>query len=217
MNALIDTKNPPNFPAQLGCSGFVVIDGNGKFLTTKTPRFLDYGEEAFFAVEKLLDENIPSLREMISTPGQEQSMQEKAINRDSDKKQSLIAQKLPNVGHREMDEEHDIIVECLNILARDKTKDALREVSRVFSTHCKNEEKLLLKLGFGGNTEFSAYKSHSDDHRKIFDLMDSIASRQSEEIVSSTDISNLIYVIEVHAERFDTLYAMEALSSTTSS
>ena len=42
------------FPAQLGCSGFIVLDGEGRFLTTKSPAFLDQRERAFRAVERLL-------------------------------------------------------------------------------------------------------------------------------------------------------------------
>ena len=42
------------FPAQLGCSGFIVVDAEGKFVTTKSMSFLDYRERAFRAVEQMI-------------------------------------------------------------------------------------------------------------------------------------------------------------------
>ena len=41
---------------QLGCSGFVIVDGQGCFVTKKTKSFLNYGEDAFLDVERILSE-----------------------------------------------------------------------------------------------------------------------------------------------------------------
>lgn len=43
----------PRF-GQLGCAGFIVLDGQGAVVDAKTPAFLDFGEEAFRYVESLL-------------------------------------------------------------------------------------------------------------------------------------------------------------------
>merc|ERR1719343_1844037 len=39
---------------QLGCSGFVISDANGKFVSRKTAAFLQFGEDAFRHVESIL-------------------------------------------------------------------------------------------------------------------------------------------------------------------
>ncbi|KAJ1463202.1 hypothetical protein M885DRAFT_504795 [Pelagophyceae sp. CCMP2097] len=58
-NCLVAPGDMPRFPAQLGCGGFVVIDGAGKFVTTKTMSFNDRGDRAFRALENILE---PQLR-----------------------------------------------------------------------------------------------------------------------------------------------------------
>lgn len=39
---------------QLGCSGFIVSDANGRFVSRRTAAFLDYGEQAFRQLEQIL-------------------------------------------------------------------------------------------------------------------------------------------------------------------
>ncbi len=39
---------------QLGCSGFIISDANGKFVSRKTASFLQFGEDAFRHVESIL-------------------------------------------------------------------------------------------------------------------------------------------------------------------
>merc|ERR1719362_1754836 len=105
-----------------------------------------------------------------------------------------------------MDREHEMIVDCLNTLAKEKSKPALEKVRSEFSEHSENEELLLSKLGFGGGGELSAFKSHADDHKRIISLIDSILGRSANSIAPA-DIFRINEVIHQHAERFDTLYA----------
>ena len=46
-NCVVEGPDIPQIPLQLGCSGFVVVDGDGNIVTTKTKSLLDYGEVAF--------------------------------------------------------------------------------------------------------------------------------------------------------------------------
>ncbi len=52
---------------QLGCSGFIVSDKDGCFVSRKTIAYLDYGEEAFRFVEKILDDLVPPMIEAPSS------------------------------------------------------------------------------------------------------------------------------------------------------
>ena len=46
---------------QLGCSGFIVSDTSGCFVSRKTQAYLQYGDAAFDYVESLLAKIFPSL------------------------------------------------------------------------------------------------------------------------------------------------------------
>mmetsp|Transcript_26439 Transcript_26439/g.79297 ORF Transcript_26439/g.79297 Transcript_26439/m.79297 type:complete len:297 (+) Transcript_26439:367-1257(+) len=53
-NCLVEGPDIPQMPAQLGCSGFVVVDPAGNLVTTKTQAFLERDEGAFRDVEARL-------------------------------------------------------------------------------------------------------------------------------------------------------------------
>ena len=53
---------------QLGCSGFIVSDKDGYFVSKKTSAYLQYGEAAFEEVEELLEELVPELAEPVNPP-----------------------------------------------------------------------------------------------------------------------------------------------------
>ena len=48
---------------QLGCSGFVISDAHGRFVTKKTSAYLQYGERAFRHVEAIIEEVLAQERE----------------------------------------------------------------------------------------------------------------------------------------------------------
>ena len=54
--------NPQSMPSfgQLGCSGFIVLDGKGGCVSKKTLPFLQHGEAAFTALEALLARLVPA-------------------------------------------------------------------------------------------------------------------------------------------------------------
>lgn len=217
MNALIDRENPPNFPVQLGCSGFVMIDENGYFITTKSDAFLEYGDRAFYYAEEMLRENCASFRENSNLEQNNVNEEKKSTSEPNETEldYASIRKALPAVGHDEMDREHEIIVECLNRLAKEKSKRALQKVISEFSEHSENEEQLLSQLGFTGG-ELSAFNSHAKDHKRIIGLMNSVLENTTASSIAISDIAKINEVIHVHAERFDTLYA-EVLNNASSS
>jgi hemerythrin len=57
LNAYIPARQYfPRGYGQLGCSGFIVADARGNFVSRKTRAYLQYGDQAFAHVEQLLDE-----------------------------------------------------------------------------------------------------------------------------------------------------------------
>lgn len=218
MNALIDRNDLPSFRVQLGCSGFVIIDENGYFITTKSKAFLDYGDTAFYEVEALLRTHSNAFKndESQSTQQLKQSNTNTSEEKKIDLPTSISA--LPAIGHAEMDEEHDKIVEYINILLQEKSRRALEKVKIEFMEHSSSEEELLSQLGFGsigGGGDLSPLKSHADDHKRIINVMDTILGRSSTS-VAAIDIIKVNDVIHLHAERFDTIYA-EYISNISSS
>ena len=56
INAYIPSREYlPRGYGQLGCSGFIVADSEGCFVSRKTKAFLQYGDAAFRHVEQILD------------------------------------------------------------------------------------------------------------------------------------------------------------------
>lgn len=208
MNALIDRNNFPTFRVQLGCSGFVIIDENGYFITTKSKAYLDYEDVAFYEVEALLRAHTNAFQDDQSQLTQQ--VNQNTTNTSEEKKIDLpmSANALPVVGHDEMDKEHEKIVEYINILLQEKSTRALEKVKVEFMEHSTSEEQLLSRLGFGniGGGDLSPLKSHADDHKRIIGIIDTALGRSSTTVAPS-DIIKINDVIHLHAERFDTIYA----------
>lgn len=97
---------------------------------------------------------------------------------------------------------------ALNSLVKAPDLKMLEIVKNEFSGHSKNEEDLLLSLGFGGSSRgsLSALKSHTDDHSRIVAMMDQVLQNG---VLSSTDVKKVAEAIYQHADRFDVLYAAD--------
>ena len=63
-----DNASMPRGFGQLGCSGFVVVDGHGNFISKRTAAFLEEGEGAFRDVETILAAH---LERLAPPPGQQ--------------------------------------------------------------------------------------------------------------------------------------------------
>lgn len=198
INATVFPDEAPSFPVQLGCSGFVIIDKTGNIVVTRSsPSFLDAGEDAFRAVEKLLSElgvDGPTLRKS-----------------EQDRKSPVMLKPLPYVGHCEMDSEHEEIDKFLANLVEIPTQNALITLRRVLVNHFSHEEALLREKGFGQpqGGALSAYDSHASDHARIIKEVDAILGLlpTEEDIVPTGMISRLAAMIYQHGVRFDSLYA----------
>ena len=78
----------------MGCSGFIISDENGYFVSHKTKAYLQYGDRAFNHVEEILQKNfgiVPSPHEVVT---------------EEKKEEDLLSNTwaMPSVGIQSMDE-----------------------------------------------------------------------------------------------------------------
>ena len=170
----------PRGYGQLGCSGFVVADGEGNFLSRKTRAYLDYGDAAFAHVEELLAGQGVSKGSGIqssnsTTSNKDDRVEAVAGASDHDeKKEDLPAEKVPSVGVDSMDDEHERCEAALALLRQTNSVKALEALMGELIQHFEHEENLMKEHNFGiaddKNTSFSPYTSHCKDHERILDI-----------------------------------------------
>ena len=169
LNAYIPSRDYfPEGYGQLGCSGFIVADENGNFISRKTKAYLDVGEEAFLDVERLLAKYIhkPSTSRDTFAAGA-------PVEQDS----SVLA---PPTGIHSIDREHEVCAAALQALCERPSISNLKVVLEELEAHFTHEEVLLKKHGFGGEGPFSALASHTKDHQRILDLCVAELERQQQ-------------------------------------
>ncbi len=157
---------------QLGCSGFIISDREGNFISRKTKAFLQYEDGAFRHVEELLLKNFgiqPSARPRVS---------------ESDSEEDVMGTNwsLPSVGIASMDDEHEKCEEALSTLLRMPNVRSLTKVMELLTEHFQHEESLMKASGFGNpNQPFSPYANHVQDHERILDIGYIELAKQSKE------------------------------------
>lgn len=153
----------PNRFGQLGCSGFIVSDENGYFVSRKTKAYLDYGDLAFDHVEQLLWKTFGvSPAKYYFRAGEEKTTQGDVMKKDW---------VMPSVGIQSMDEEHELCEGALALLLVEPTVKSLAKVVEVLTEHFQHEERLMKQSGFGRPGEqFSPYANHAADHERILDI-----------------------------------------------
>lgn len=187
VNCYIPSRN--YFPVgygQLGCSGFIVSDVEGYFVSRKTAAFLQYGEEAFRALEMILAKLV-SLEK-----GEEKSFKNEEgctnvnvaptsvrMNRDAAAEKDGKVQVPASVGVVAMDEEHKECTDAMNLVLSEPSSCNLQKLHDILKSHFEHEEVLMKKYfgsmnggsgGGGGVSSFSAIASHIMDHGRILKL-----------------------------------------------
>ena len=210
---------------QLGCSGFIVSDGQGCFVSRKTKAYLQYGDNAFLHVEQLLHQNFAI------QPWTEEEMNAKT--------EDVLNPNwtLPSVGVSSMDHEHEECEEALSLLLRTQSAESLRKALEKLIEHFQHEENLMKSSGFGRPGEsFSPYANHVKDHERILDIgyfelakltkakepqksflsttcsdakecgADAWPSAAEIVLVDKSVAENVVREFRIHATRFDMLY-----------
>lgn len=160
---------------QLGCSGFIMSDQRGHFVSRKTPAYLDFGERAFEYVEELLEKNfgilpLPSRRAV-------------AVEEEKKTAEDVLSPDwiLPSVGVDSMDHEHEQCEEALSLLLSKPSIHSLTTVMELLTEHFQHEETLMKQSGFGNpGEEFSPFANHVRDHERILDIGYTELGRKSE-------------------------------------
>ncbi len=179
---------------QLGCSGFIIADSNGKFVSRKTAPYLQYGDQAFRHVESILaDLFIEMESEQETKPGEaptaasmERIPPKVSPQRQNDRKKvktgddsrssptTVVVMEAPSsVGVDSMDEEHQICTDSFNRALKDPTFEALQEVHELLKSHFAHEEDLIAKHAISkeqANSPFSALATHKKDHFRILSI-----------------------------------------------
>jgi hypothetical protein len=197
LNAYIPARQYfPHGYGQLGCSGFIVVDAKGNFISRKTRAYLQYGDQAFCHVEQLLDQErrkVASLAVGASSTGPlcrnsvaTASAAAAAVAKDEEKKSAATTAGSssssteddcytppPSVGVHVMDDEHQACAAALKELFLRRTRAALERVMATLESHFAHEEALMVSFQFGGDhgrSEFSALNSHAKDHQRILQI-----------------------------------------------
>ena len=180
----------PQGYGQLGCSGFVIADAQGNFVTRKTPAFLQFGDQAFRRVESILE----SLVGPLFRPSTKVCSTQQQCTVDPDcgpaMKTGVISRStpVPRIGIDSMDEEHERCDKALEALLTLPTVSNLRTVLNELQHHFDHEEGLVVMHGFGGDPKdpFSALHSHMKDHKNILDFVESAMIATPRQELAST-------------------------------
>ncbi|KAL7456994.1 hypothetical protein ACHAWC_008463 [Mediolabrus comicus] len=146
---------------QLGCSGFIISDENGYFVSRKTRAYLQYGDKAFSHVEEILQKNFG----IVASPHE--------VVTEEKKDEDLLSNTwtMPSVGIQSMDEEHARCESALSLLLAKPNLQSLTKAMEALTEHFQHEEELMKQAGFGKPYElFSPYANHVKDHERILDI-----------------------------------------------
>eukprot|EP00804_Cyclotella_cryptica_P011840 CCRYP_015350-RA/>CCRYP_015350-RA protein AED:0.06 eAED:0.06 QI:281/1/1/1/1/0.66/3/559/255 len=161
---------------QLGCSGFIVSDRNGYFVSRKTKAYLRYGTAAFLDVEEILKKKFGiyptdrSRSDEVKSQGEQQDVLHPNWT-------------LPSVGIPSMDQEHEKCEEALSALLLTLDVESLTNVMAILTEHFQHEEGLMRASEFGNPGEsLSAFSNHVNDHERILDIGYSALAKFSNKI-----------------------------------
>eukprot|EP00536_Pseudo-nitzschia_multiseries_P001359 jgi/Psemu1/3189/gm1.3189_g len=231
VNSFIPSRHymPVGF-GQLGCSGFIVSDAKGNFVSRKTRAYLQYGEAAFGHVESLLRDEL-----MVHAPGEDKNSEPvlqctvASTPRQMDPKKKPSApisaatiQPPASVGVEVLDDEHAICAESFRRARKDPTAESLRELHDILKAHFDHEEELLAKHSSSKSSStpstsgFSSIASHKLDHDRILRLATAELERPPAAAAATPALPSLPVDVAVldelaaafhqHADQFDALY-----------
>mmetsp|Transcript_12403 Transcript_12403/g.14168 ORF Transcript_12403/g.14168 Transcript_12403/m.14168 type:complete len:272 (-) Transcript_12403:167-982(-) len=199
---------------QLGCSGFVISDGNGNFVSRKTAAYLQVGERAFQHVEAILadllgmgNNDVNGMNKKITngTVGMATNKNKrlrasstksytKLKQEEEEKKDNSISIMTPpkSVGIDSMDDEHEECTNSFNRLIQDPCLENLEEIFLILQSHFKHEEDLIEKHSSSSTSSstFSALTSHRMDHERILSIAQSELDRLNTTTSNNNDTSS---------------------------
>jgi len=152
---------------QLGCSGFVVSDARGNFVSRKTRAYLQVGEGAFRHVESILSELVPSATKKLPAPPASAAVSQPKQKRQ--KNNQTMIKPPASVGVDSMDDEHRECTDSFNRALKDPTDETLKHLHAILKEHFAHEEELIGRHS-PRNGAFSKLASHALDHARILGI-----------------------------------------------
>lgn len=206
-------KYMPRGYGQLGCSGFIISDKDGCFVSRKTKAYLDVDQLAFQHVEAILSKLITKNIATKVVPTTTTSLPESTTSTvDTEKKTEKILPP-PSVGVDSMDEEHKECTDCFNQLLKTPSFCNLEKLYNVLKSHFAHEEELIAKFSSSNNGNFSSLKSHKMDHKRILQVaLSALEKKNKVAFVSLNVIHSIADAFHKHAETFDALYESQVPS-----
>jgi len=170
VNAYIPSRGyMPVGYGQLGCSGFIVSDKDGYFVSRKTDAYLQYGDAAFEHVEELLASLIPAA---VTPTDLESSSDSTSTSPDTVTRGKI--EPPASVGVESMDDEHIECTESFNKAIEDPSSCNLQKLFDILKSHFDHEEELMDKFSEkskkGITSAFSSMNSHKMDHKGILNI-----------------------------------------------
>jgi hypothetical protein len=180
---------------QLGCSGFVVSDEHGRFISRKTKAYLQYGEGAFRDLEKVVEGELKRIEKM-QVPQAMMMLRDNSVahpgtktdGRDQPGSQAdSLSLPLTLMGVHSMDREHEECDQALRGLLSEPTIQNLQQVLEKLKRHFAHEEAIMQKYRFGGDltSPLSALHSHVKDHKRILEMGETELQRLTQESFST--------------------------------
>lgn len=169
----------PRGYGQLGCSGFIISDKDGCFVSRRTKAFLQVDKEAFRNVERILAPMLavtPAIKEDEKKEPPKETvtglfLPTKPVQVDSMKPPA-------SVGVDSMDAEHEECTKALNKALSKPSPQSVEYLYEELKSHFDHEEKLMSQY-FGqpngdssttGTPSFSKLDSHRMDHERILNI-----------------------------------------------
>jgi len=241
-NTWVDEDDMPTW-GQLGCNGFIVVDGADAVVCQASPAFLEVKHAAFRHVETLLDALIgsqpaPALKRgrVDASVGGACAQVDFGAPEEGEHVTDTQAIVYPSVKVDVLDDEHAACDKKLSLLGRltdppgvsgrrGQIKDCLTGLLAAYEAHFAHEEALLdehlykaaaTKAGGAGfSADEGARTSHFADHQPMLKAVRTLIADVAS--VSAADAQRLAADFERHATAYDGNYAdrlSAALSAT---
>lgn len=225
-NTWVDHDDMPKW-GQLGCNGFIVLDGSHSVVCKASRAFLEVREQAFRHVETLLSALIVEK----PVPKQEDGSVDPSVGgacakvrfgdgkEEKEEPEASAPKKVASVKVAVLDDEHERCEAALADLAERRNAAALRELLAAYEEHFAHEEALLdehlyadAKQATGFSADQGARTSHFGDHEAMLAAIRKMLSDRagvSEDLasVSADDATQLAREFERHATAYDGNYA----------
>lgn len=228
-NTWVDQDDMPTW-GQLGCNGFIILDGSHSVVCKASRAFLEVREQAFRHVETLLSALIVEN----PVPKQEDGSVEPSVGgacakvrfgssnaKDEEEQvpEVVSVSKVDSVKVAALDDEHERCEAVLAKLAHQRNIATLRELHSVYEEHFVHEEGLLdehlyatAKEAIGFSADKGARTSHFGDHAALLNsirkMIDDRAGVSATVVsVSAAEVQKLASDFENHAANYDGAYA----------